>query len=516
MATTSVSGSSTSTSSIDVASIVSGLMAIENKRLNTLKATVSANTVKISDLGALKSTLTAFRTSLIYLESPASYNSASAASSNSTNISATASNGAALSQNIVAVNQTAQSSKFYISNLSSNSIQNITLGNGAGDGSLASGFSITIAGITYNSTGKYIDGNNNTGTNAILKTTNSNGSGDASLNDLSSWINNLASSNGAPVSSSILNVSSSPPSYALAINGTLTGKGNGITFAGFNGKSLSSVYDVNTKTNVSSFDANPLNGAISVSSEARNSYLSINGINIERETNSINDALPNVTLNLLTPVTYGTTPITSNITIASGQDNSNKVINDFISSYNAVIGKYKSMTANSPDSTALVGSFANSPGLLSYISDLKLSLSKGALKANNLTTSLSSLGIDIQSDGTLKFNSASYSTAISNGLLSTLSAGIKVGSESTTSNLSTKLTSILSYTGPIDSTVQMEKDNNTNLLKKQNSLSLILAQKQTSYTAQYSSLNALLFKLSQTSSQLTSSLAAVTNINSGN
>ena len=123
--------------------------------------------------------------------------------------------------------------------------------------------------------------------------------------------------------------------------------------------------------------------------------------------------------------------------------------------------------------------------------------------------------MDIQPDGTLKFNSTTYSTAISNGLLGTLSAGIKVGSESATSNLSTKLTSMLSFTGPIDTTVQMETDNNTNLTTKENSLSLMLAQKQTSYTAQYSSLNALLFTLNQTSSQLTSSLAAVTNINSG-
>ena len=51
MSTTSVSGSATSTSSIDVASIVSQLMTIENKPLDALKATVSENTVKISDLG---------------------------------------------------------------------------------------------------------------------------------------------------------------------------------------------------------------------------------------------------------------------------------------------------------------------------------------------------------------------------------------------------------------------------------------------------------------------------------
>ena len=511
MSTTSVSGSATSTSSIDVASIVSQLMTIENKPLDALKATVSKNTVKISDLGLLKSNLTSFQSSLAALESPASYNTTAATSSNSSNISATSTNGAALSQNTVTVNQTAQSSQFYINNLSSNSAQNITLGNASGDGSLSSGFSITVAGTTYNSTGTYTDSNNNTGTCPVLNSTNLNGSGQASLNDLASWINSLASSNGAAVSSSILNVSTSPPSYALAINGTLTGKDNGITFSGFNGKSLTSFFDTGTQTTMSSFDNSlPGDGFIQVSTNARDTLLNVNGIDIQRSTNSINDAIPNVTLKLLTPVTLNVSnPVTSNIIISTGQDNSSSVINNFISSYNAVIGQYQSMTAKSS------GSFADSPGLLSYIDDLKLSISRGALKANQVTTSLATLGMDIQPDGTLKFNSTTYSTAISNGLLGTLSAGIKVGSESATSNLSTKLTSMLSFTGPIDTTVQMETDNNTNLTTKENSLSLMLAQKQTSYTAQYSSLNALLFTLNQTSSQLTSSLAAVTNINSG-
>ena len=117
MATTSVSGSATSTSSIDVASIVSQLMTIENKPLDALKAAANKNNVKISDLGTLKSNLTTFQSSLAALESPASYNTTAAISSNPNNISASSKNGASISQNTVTVKQTSQSSQIYISNL---------------------------------------------------------------------------------------------------------------------------------------------------------------------------------------------------------------------------------------------------------------------------------------------------------------------------------------------------------------------------------------------------------------
>ena len=79
MATSSVSNS-TSTSAIDVAGMVAGLMSVENKPLTTLQSKITSQTTLISDLGQLKSKVAAFQTALQAVENPLSYSAAVASS----------------------------------------------------------------------------------------------------------------------------------------------------------------------------------------------------------------------------------------------------------------------------------------------------------------------------------------------------------------------------------------------------------------------------------------------------
>jgi flagellar hook-associated protein 2 len=171
------------------------------------------------------------------------------------------------------------------------------------------------------------------------------------------------------------------------------------------------------------------------------------------------------------------------------------------------------MTANSANSDK-PGNFAKSPATLSFINQIKDSFAKGISYTANgtLTTmSLSTLGIDLQLDGTAKFNSASFATASAAGLRDTLALGVTMGYVSSTSNLNTFLTAQVKTGGALNSQITSETTAVQDLTKRKDNLQIRLNSIKTNLVSQYSSLNALLYQLSSTSNSLTSALDALTN-----
>jgi flagellar hook-associated protein 2 len=168
-------------------------------------------------------------------------------------------------------------------------------------------------------------------------------------------------------------------------------------------------------------------------STAQDAAFTVNGTAFTRSTNAVSDVVSGVTLNL---VKSSGTAQTVNVT--RGADNSQKTINDVITAYNDLISTYKTMTANANNSTSSkVGTFANSPTTLSFINEIKSKFALGAtygsadpVTGKFNTLSMNAIGMDLQLDGTIKFNSAAYSLASSKGLQNILAAGVKVGGTS--------------------------------------------------------------------------------------
>jgi len=205
------------------------------------------------------------------------------------------------------------------------------------------------------------------------------------------------------------------------------------------------------------------------------------------------------------------------INVSHGADNSQSTINSFISAYNDLINQYHTMVANpvsTSSTTASTGSLGNDPQMLSFIQNIQHMVAQGALTQSNQPVSLANIGIDYQTDGTLSFNQVEFSSAQSNGLLSLLSGGLNVGGViGSTINLDSIVSSALDPGGTLYEITQTENQSLNQLQIKASNLTSQLAVEQNAYTNQYSTLNTLLYNLSQTSAQLTSSLAAVTNIN---
>jgi flagellar hook-associated protein 2 len=304
-----------------------------------------------------------------------------------------------------------------------------------------------------------------------------------SITDLKNWINGL----GVNVSASVVETTSSS-NWALMIQGTQTGTTNAVSYTGLTG-----VPATLTDTSVTA---------------AANASFIVNGTTFSRASNTVTDVIDGLTLSL--NKASGTA---QTISVGKGTDVSNDAINTLIKAYNEVMSTHKSMTANSANSDK-PGNFAKSPSTLSFINQIKESFAKGISYTANgtLTTmSLSALGIDLQRDGTAKFNSASFATASAAGLRDTLALGVTMGYVSSTSNLNTFLTAQVKTGGALSSQITSETTAVQDLTKRKDNLQIRLNSIKTSLVSQYSSLNALLYQLSSTSNSLTSALDALTN-----
>jgi flagellar hook-associated protein 2 len=220
-----------------------------------------------------------------------------------------------------------------------------------------------------------------------------------------------------------------------------------------------------------------------------------------------------LTFNFQSPVPPGGTTQSALITVGAGPDASSATINSLISAYNGVISQYKSMTSNASQggTSATTGSYGDAPGILSFIRNFKQMMSQGFLTTTNKVVSLASIGIDMQLDGTLKFNSTKFAAGQTDGSIAYLSSGVTVGRAVGSSNsLSLSLSTVVNPAGVLDNLVTIQNTKVIYMTKKQTSLQSRLNQVQADYTKQYSQLNTLLFNLSQTSSQLTSAIAGLT------
>ena len=579
VSSTSSSTSAATTNSIDVAGIVSQLMAYESKPLDAIKAKLSNQSAVISDLGTIKSKMATFQDAIQAFQDANTFKTASVSNSDSTVVSASVVNGATKGGHSLTVNNVATQSFFSLSGFSSET-------SSAGIGS--DGFTISVGGNSYNST-----------------TLSSGLDSSSSITDLASWINSI----GENFQASVVQMDSAGTSWSLKIQGTETGadyavsydglntinttKGTasttetakvefaplaagetvilgGLTFtAGTSGATAaqlaaafaniadSTIYtDINTANGLSDaaggefttgvmtdwstasvvdsssivFTSAQANTVLSTHLEnagsavfssktviqsAADASITFDGESYTRQSNSISDIVDGLTLQLLP----GATNTTASITISAGENVAKTQINTLITAYNDLISSYKTMTANSYNSKT-PGSFASSPSTLSFIAEIKSRFAQGIsyqLSGEAKTISLSTLGIDLQLDGTAQFNQTNYDHAVSNdlGTLSNdlqtiLSQGVYFSTDaSSTDGLDDYITSQTGTSGSITSVISYEQETIWSLEKQQEAIQTRLDSKQAQLITQYSALNKLLFELSSTSSALTSALDAL-------
>ena len=146
-----------------------------------------------------------------------------------------------------------------------------------------------------------------------------------------------------------------------------------------------------------------------------NASLTVDGIPISSATNTVTGAIPGVTLNL-TGTTSGTTSTTSGtpVTLSVTADTNaiSSAINQFVTDYNTVIGSVNTeYTYSTTNSTA--GPLAGD-STLGLLQNALLGAGSYSASNNGAISTLGSLGITMNNDGTLTVDSSTLDNAVQN------------------------------------------------------------------------------------------------------
>lgn len=446
----------TSTSGIaglDVQSLVSQLMTIERKPIDTLNAKVTDYQSRISSFGTLSGLVSSLQTAAKSLQS--TLQAFGAASSDATSLAASASSSAtagtysvnvahlAQAQNLVAAGQTSQTTAITAS---------------------ASTVAFTIGGSTTNVT---------VGANATLQ-------------DIRDAINGA----GLGVTATIINDGSGTP-YRLALTANNTGAANGIasiTVQAGGDDALNDLLAFNPTENAP--------GAIGMAEKttARDASLTINGLPITSASNTLTDAIQGVTLTLKGPTTTAV-----NLTVARDTSAIGKAASGFVDAYNALMTQLKSRSAYG-SSTATAGALAGDGTVRQMMTSLRNILATPT--SGGSLNYLAQAGITTQAGGNLALDSAKLTDALTSNFsgvdnLFNSATGFATRLTAWTDSMTRTGGLISQRTQSLNSSVKGFNDQISKLEVRMTAL-----QKQ--YTTTYTNLNMLLLSMNDTSKYLTS------------
>lgn len=374
-------------SGLQVDSIVSSLMAIEQKPLTAVTKQKTAYQSQISAYGTLKSSLSTFQAAVSALSSASKFNAQTVTSSNAAVFTATANGTAALGDNAITVSQLAKSQKLTFAGTAN-------VADTVGTGTLNISFG------TYNPPTAVAPIVPNTFTPNAAKTDVSI-TIDSSNNTLSGVRDAINASNSS-VSATIVNdgtinhlvITSKDTGEVNTLKITTTdGDGNNTDNAGLSQLAYDPTAVAGSGKNMSQMQA------------AKNAHLNIDGIDVVKPSNTITDAIGGVTLNLLT-----TSADSVNLSVASNKEAVKTSVTAFVDAYNKLDTSLRSLTKYDPtgkSSGALLGDSTTR----SVITKLK-SVMTNAITSNGAFSTLSQVGVSFQASGQLALDATKLENAV--------------------------------------------------------------------------------------------------------
>ncbi|WP_137938080.1 flagellar filament capping protein FliD [Chitinivorax sp. B] len=382
-------------SGLDIGSIISQLMKIEQQPLTALASKEIGIQAKLSAFGTVKGALSSLQSAIRGLADAGKFQaSKSATSSSSETLTATAAAGAALGSYNIEVSKLAQAQRL---TTTGQTAKNTVIGNGT----LSFTFG-TISGGTYDAdTGKYT-GASFTSSGSAAKTVTI----DATNNSLEG-IRDAINKAGIGVTASIVNDGSGTP-YRLTLSSNNPGVSNSIKIGVTGDAALQ-----NLLAHDPAVDAGQ---ALQQTVTAQNSELKVDGIAISKPSTTITDAIEGVTLNLLK--TNVGTP--TKITVATSGSSLTTAVTAFVKAYNDMnklldeITAYDASGAKAGGTVGKSGPLQGDTTIRSMQYRLRQLFGTEMVGVDASVNSLGKVGIAFQKDGTLKVDSAKLQSAIDN------------------------------------------------------------------------------------------------------
>ncbi|MDH4581044.1 A-type flagellar hook-associated protein 2 [Pseudomonas sp. BN415] len=237
--------------------------------------------------------------------------------------------------------------------------------------------------------------------------------------------------------------------------------------------------------------------------QAQDAEFTIDGLTLRSSSNTVSNAISDVTLNLV-----GAEP-GKKFTVTVDQDTSTVKgnIKKFVDAYNKLIGVTKSLTSVTSageGNTPVTGPLLGDASVRSLLSTVRNELVNPSGQKDGVSI-LSDLGITTQKDGTLKIQDSKLDSVLSTQYESV--AGFFTGDKGLTSRLNAKLDPY-TQSGGILAERQNGLQETLNSVKDQRTqLDLRMAKVQTRLYAQYNAMDSLVAGLKQTSDRLSQALS---------
>jgi flagellar hook-associated protein 2 len=413
MASTTAVASSVS-SAIDVNGLVSQLMTAEQIPITKLATKTASYQAKLSAFGTIQGAMASFQTSVTTLSNASTFQTVTATASDTTTMSATALTSAVPGSYSIEVSSLAQAQT-----LVANGQASLSTAIGSGTTTTLSFDFGTITGTA--TSGKYGTGTTFSSTGAGIKTVTI----DSTNNTLQGIRDSINAAN-IGVIASIINDGSTTP-YRLVLNSASMGAANSMKISASGDATVSTLL-ANDPT------AGPAGQNLTESVTAHSANFKVNGVAISKNSNTVIDVIPGVTLNL-SKIT--TTPVT--LTVAQDTSSITKSVTDFVTAYNALTKSLTDVSSyNAATKTgAVLQGDATVRNLQSQLRGILNTTGAGTV------TNLSQIGVTFQRDGMLALDSTKLAAIIKsdfNGIAGLFASTGKVSDSLTTFMSSTSST----------------------------------------------------------------------------
>ncbi|PKE30924.1 flagellar filament capping protein FliD [Rahnella sp. AA] len=469
-------------SGLNLSDLLDNLTTAEKTRLTPITTAQTKYSAQLTAYGTMQSALQTFADAATALASAKTYGTTTATSNNTAAFSATTTTGAAAGKYTIAVSDLAVAQTLISAPQTSNT---------TALGATTSGNSRTLT-ISQG------DGSKPLSINLTDSQTSLTGVRDA--------INSAAGG----VTASIVKVSDS--SYKLVLSANNTGTDSEMTVSVSGDDTLNNIIGYDSSTGTSTGGTN----GMSQNTAAANAKLTFNGIDLERQSNTISDIQDGITLNLT-----GTTTTDATLTIAKDTSTASTAITTFVNAYNSLQDTFSGLTKFTA-STLDSGTQDSSNGVLLGDSTLRTIQTqlKSALGGSNGSSSVNTLAsIGITSDpttGKLTIDSTKLSTALSS---STSAVQTMMVGDGKTTGVMTKIanlnTNFLNTSTGVIANAETSVNNTLKSLTTQyNAVSDSINATIARYKTQFTALDVAMTKLNSTSTYLTQQFATTSSSSS--
>ena len=463
-------------SNLPIDSIITQLMALEQKPLATLDKKVAGFQSKLSAMGTLKSALATFQTAVNGLATASKFQAMSVKMTDATiaNVTASATGNVAPGSYSLEVSQLAQAQK-----LASTAHGSTTAAIGAGTITFDLGTTTTPPAAPLF-----------TSSNLGLKTVTIDPA-DTSLAGIRDAINKA----GIGVSASIVNDGTATP-YRLVLTQAATGEASSMNISVSGSQELTDLIAHQP-------GAGPV---LQQMVPAQNAKFKLDGLDVSSATNAGSGVVEGISLNL------AKTNVGNPTTFTVGQDNTAIAdsVKQFVTAYNAITKTLKDLTSYN-ETTKVAGALNGDATARSIQSQLRAVLSSPVATTGSFKV-LTDIGITVKS-GVMAVDETKLKAAIDTKFNDVAGLFSKVGTtEGYAAQFDRLSTSLLDTTGPLSTRSDGINASIKTLESSRIRLNDRLAMTEQRLRAQYASLDTMISRMSTTSSYLTQQLAQLANL----